>query len=100
MFLVICAFFNPPPLPMRGKEFFFVYVIEETSRMLREGGGHQHLSSRPLYTPWYRHKTWKTGEMLFFPMILILDGNSEVGAYSLLFDLCKAFDSIESSHKS
>ena len=38
-------------------------------------------------------------------MVLVPDGNSEIGAYVkehslLLFDLFKAFDKIESSHKS
>ena len=36
-------------------------------------------------------------------IVLILDGNSEIGAHeelSLLSDLLKAFDKIESSHKS
>ena len=35
-------------------------------------------------------------------MVLILDGNLVIGAYkekSLLFDLCKAFEKIKSSHK-
>ena len=36
-------------------------------------------------------------------MVLILDGNSEIGAprkkQYLLFDLCKAFAKIESSHR-
>ena len=34
-------------------------------------------------------------------MVLLLDGNSEIGAcVESYFDLFKAFDSIESSHKS
>ena len=38
-------------------------------------------------------------------MVLVLHGNSEIGNFlrkekSLLFDLYKAFDKIESSHKS